>query len=231
MAFIWDDINRRYYDDEGNEIDDAVLREWISAFAVSLAVPFRERAERLQKAIIDLALSAGNATDGFGTDAPDAADVPTPSEAAAEFQQAFFAWANDTANEIYAATLATTLIAFGGQSNATADQFLFAETQAQEQIGFWEQFAAAVAAGGASTAYIAARSEMYAASTYASFANGVRYREGSAGMREERRYLGAADHCTTCLEQAAIGWVAIGSLRRIGDSECKTRCRCYFRFR
>jgi hypothetical protein len=48
---------------------------------------------------------------------------------------------------------------------------------------------------------------------------------------EERRVLGVADHCKTCLEQAKLGWQPFGTLKRIGDSECRVNCHCRFEFR
>jgi hypothetical protein len=47
-----------------------------------------------------------------------------------------------------------------------------------------------------------------------------------AGAVEERRILGAADHCKTCVGEARKGWRPLGELKRIGESECRTRCRC-----
>lgn len=50
------------------------------------------------------------------------------------------------------------------------------------------------------------------------------------GYDEEQRVLGRADHCPDCLA-AAGHWEPIGTLPRIGDSVCRTRCHCYFIFR
>ena len=51
------------------------------------------------------------------------------------------------------------------------------------------------------------------------------------GMEEEMRVLGAADHCDDCLNYAALRWQPIGSLPRIGDSQCRVNCHCRFTFR
>ena len=53
----------------------------------------------------------------------------------------------------------------------------------------------------------------------------------AAGNTEERRILGAADHCSDCVVEAAKGWQPIGSLRAIGDSLCKTHCHCRKEYR
>ncbi len=51
------------------------------------------------------------------------------------------------------------------------------------------------------------------------------------GTREERRMLGKAEHCRGCLAAAAQGWVPIGTLPAIGDTECKVNCHCQFIYR
>jgi len=51
------------------------------------------------------------------------------------------------------------------------------------------------------------------------------------GYTEERRILGAADHCPDCVEFAGWGWRPIGTLPSIGDSVCRTNCHCAFQYR
>jgi hypothetical protein len=51
------------------------------------------------------------------------------------------------------------------------------------------------------------------------------------GGQQERRFLHAAEHCPDCVDVAGRGWVPIGTLPRIGDSQCRTRCRCTFSYR
>lgn len=44
---------------------------------------------------------------------------------------------------------------------------------------------------------------------------------------EERRRLGLAEHCRSCVAYAALGWQPIGELPLPGlQSECSFRCRC-----
>lgn len=51
------------------------------------------------------------------------------------------------------------------------------------------------------------------------------------GYTEEQRVLNPADHCSDCVEYAGLGWQPIGTLPRIGDSVCRTNCRCEFEYR
>ncbi len=48
----------------------------------------------------------------------------------------------------------------------------------------------------------------------------------------ERRVHGRLvdDMCQTCSAAVAMGWVPIGTLPRIGDSECLGNCHCYFQY-
>jgi hypothetical protein len=57
------------------------------------------------------------------------------------------------------------------------------------------------------------------------------------GYREGRRILTPADHCQNsgdrrgCLELAALGWVQINQVVKIGGATCRDHCRCRIEFR
>ncbi|MDR3582593.1 MAG: hypothetical protein P4L67_04940 [Candidatus Pacebacteria bacterium] len=48
---------------------------------------------------------------------------------------------------------------------------------------------------------------------------------------QERLVLGEAEHCGDCLEDSARGFVPIGSLRSIGDRQCRQNCHCHLTYR
>lgn len=76
------------------------------------------------------------------------------------------------------------------------------------------------------------RVEMYGDAGHATYQQmWRRYQMNYNGMTEERRVLGEADHCEDCLDEAGQGWQPIGTLSPIGDTICKTNCRCRFEFR
>ncbi len=75
------------------------------------------------------------------------------------------------------------------------------------------------------------RARMYGQAGRATAEEAQRRDKADAGLNEERRILGKAEHCPTCLEEAAKGWQPIGTLRRIGDSECTVNCHCHFEYR
>jgi hypothetical protein len=75
------------------------------------------------------------------------------------------------------------------------------------------------------------RAEMYGHAVW-SVAQGVlRRRMDRDGLTSERRVLGALDSCADCLDQAALKWQPIGTLADIGDSVCRTNCKCHFEYR
>jgi hypothetical protein len=53
------------------------------------------------------------------------------------------------------------------------------------------------------------------------------------GYTERHAVLGSADHCPDCRARAGLGWRPIGDpdVKPMGQSRCKTRCHCSWRFR
>jgi len=205
MAFTWDKEKRVYRYGNGHTVPDAALYGWIDAFSLGLAKTYRSRAERLQAAMRNVESDAD------------------------EVRAAYEDWNFQTVDDISSSYLAAGVAAFGGFDNATDNQIGFAENEARRQQQYFQNLIGETASGGDVT-MLAARSEMYGLGVFALFANAVGFREGNFA-NEERRILGATDHCVDCLEQAALKWVAYGSLRKIGDSVCRTRCRCRFEYR
>ena len=72
---------------------------------------------------------------------------------------------------------------------------------------------------------------MYASSLRVLEAELLAYRAGTKGMKWERRILGADDHkCPECIALARKGWRKYGTLTPIGDTVCKTNCKCRFEY-
>ena len=206
--FIWNAEKRRYERPNGDVVTNAELRSWVDDFAAALVVLFMGRA----RAVVDAL-----------------ANISIDEQA---FRDAFSVWNDQTRADIRGGHLAACALAFGGFNVITTNEFTTGEQAADFHASFWDNFVGAIVTGAIPfDGNFVARSGMYGAAVFSTFQNATRAREKAAGMTEERRRLGASDHCPTCLEQAAIGWVAIGSLRAIGDSECRSRCRCYFQFR
>lgn len=53
-----------------------------------------------------------------------------------------------------------------------------------------------------------------------------------ATYTQERRILAqGVAHCQDCLDEARKGWQSVGTLKVIGDSQCRTNCHCRMEFR
>jgi hypothetical protein len=102
----------------------------------------------------------------------------------------------------------------------------------QRQYEYLRTFAEQIATGRQKlNGQFLSRAEMYVQSARTTFHEIERREQERHGMDEERRERHSRDSCPTCVDQARLGWQPIGTLRRIGDSECRTRCRCGFVFR
>jgi hypothetical protein len=74
------------------------------------------------------------------------------------------------------------------------------------------------------------RAGMYGEATNAIFQNALLDRAKTNGMNYCVRVRTAIESCPTCVTQAARGIVPINEAVRIGDSECRSNCKCYFIF-
>lgn len=213
MSHFWNREKQKYYDTEtGKPVPPAALRSAVEALSLALLLLFSTRAKTV--------LSA-------------AADFEADAATSEIYTAALKTWNEETRRELSAAHLAMVAVAFGGFQNASGAALEIGEQFARVQLGFFNQFAAGVFSGAIPlNGTFTARTEMYAAAVYPSYENAVRARMlGSNPELQERRVLGAADHCPTCVTQASLGYQRIGTLKAIGNSECLSRCRCFFQFR
>lgn len=200
----WDAEARRYRDENGKLIPVSTVRGWVDDFAAALAVMFTVRASAVLNQFIEGQLSIETLQSWYGT----------------------------TKNDLRDGHRAATAIAFGGVQQMTPDEWDAADGAINFQMGFWEAFAGGIFAGTIPIdGTLRSRSGMYGAAVYSTYENSVRLREMRAGANEERRIRGGGDSCVTCIDQEGLGWRPIGSLKALGDSECRARCRCHFLFR
>ena len=125
------------------------------------------------------------------------------------------------------------LLANGGIEFMTQSDYLFLRDQIQKQFGYLDGFAKDISDNPDKwlNGRLDNRMRLYQESAYSAYQNDLRREAQLSGMDEERRVLGAADHCESCLDYAALGWQPIGTLPEIGDSDCRTNCRCEFEYR
>jgi hypothetical protein len=87
------------------------------------------------------------------------------------------------------------------------------------------EFAEQIKAGLLTDKEILARAALYANSARTSYYDGLDRAKQAAGYTEEMRVLGLAEHCDDCPPLAGF-WAPIGSLPRIGATQCITNCKC-----
>lgn len=73
------------------------------------------------------------------------------------------------------------------------------------------------------------RSQMYANALHSFEAELLAYKAKTKGAEWERRILGHEDHaCPECVALSKKGWRRYGTLPMIGETVCKTNCKCKF---
>lgn len=118
----------------------------------------------------------------------------------------------------------------GGYANLNADDLLLIDAELMADGVRIHNFAAEIFVGLLSLAQIQNRLQMYIGNGRAQFwearrGHGPRIRQGQTLI--ERRILGVARHCRSCVEYYHRGWQPAGALPPPGrDSECMSNCRC-----
>lgn len=141
-------------------------------------------------------------------------------------------WQAQMMQSVKAVHLIGLAVANGGWSQLDQPAFGWVGQRIRVQYEFLRGFAGDLASGAQKLDGTAgARAAMYVQAARSTHREAQRRLAAQRAVGEERRVLGAADHCKTCLAQARLGWQDFGTLKRIGDSECRTNCRCHFEFR
>lgn len=141
-------------------------------------------------------------------------------------------WRDAVANELRLLHTAAGASAMGGWANMSQADWGFVGQLLRTQYTYLNNFGLEIATGQQPLdGTFMVRLHLYAQAARGTYEQMLRRAHLLRGYREERRVLGVADHCPTCLEQAALDWQPIGTLNRIGDSECITNCRCHFEYR
>jgi hypothetical protein len=125
------------------------------------------------------------------------------------------------------------LTANGGVEFMTQSDWSYLTDQINKQYEYLDKFASDIEANPTKwlNGRLDNRMRLYQESAYSAYQNDLRREAKLNGMDEERRVLGAADHCPGCLEQSSLGWQPIGTLDEIGDEECNQNCHCEFEYR
>lgn len=147
-------------------------------------------------------------------------------------QLSLAAWQSQMMFSLKQVHIVGTTLANGGWAQMDQSTWGWVGQRIRTQYAFLRDFAADLAAGRQPLNGTAvARSALYAQAGRATHREAQRRAAKQRDLERERRILGAADHCRSCLSEAARGWQPLGSLRAIGDSECRSACRCHFEFK
>ncbi len=140
-------------------------------------------------------------------------------------------WYVGMERQIRLANVSASAAARGGWAQMTQSDWGAVGQQVRTQYDYLRNFANEIASGKQRLNGSAlVRADLYGQAARGNFEEMRRRMAKLEGMTDEMRVLGEADHCDDCLS-AAGHWAPIGTLPRIGDSQCVTNCRCTFRYR
>lgn len=125
------------------------------------------------------------------------------------------------------------IVAYGGVENMTQAAWGFEGSLVKKQYQYLDQFAADIAANPSAwmNGRLFVRMDLYRKSEWGTFEEMLRFQKRQEGWTEERRALGASDHCDGCVQQASLQWRPLGTLDTIGSQQCSTNCHCVFHYR
>jgi len=135
-------------------------------------------------------------------------------------------------DQIEKSHLVNTVLASGGFAATTIAAWSYARGRIQDEQAAEVRFAAQVVLGRVSQPQTVNRASMYSQATYSTFSGANDIRQKQRGVIEARRILDEqAEHCEECPSLATEEWQRIEEVRRIGETPCRARCRCFIEYR
>lgn len=141
--------------------------------------------------------------------------------------------------------MAAALIANGGIGNTSPSDYLMIAAFVLAMLVFLQNFAVQIETGEqVINGLLLSRADLYAWAGRDAYEEMRRYEmRVYAGMTLERRVLDPeANHCVpdvrpngeyweSCPELSAKGWQPIGSLPRLMDTPCRSKCKCHYEYK
>ena len=161
-------------------------------------------------------------------------------------------WQRGMIEQVKPAHVAAALAAGGGEKNASDRDKEKVALLILALLLLLRGFAREVATGKqARNGILLVRSDLYASAARGTYEEmGTYVNQVYVGRTQERRILGEPEHCHNvqsradaiagvepeppfigCIELAAKGWQPIGSLPRLGNTPCRSNCKCTFDYR
>ena len=148
-------------------------------------------------------------------------------------------WQRSMIDQIKQTQIAAALAANGGDENSSKVDYKEIAATILALLFFFRGFSKDIEAGKQPlNGFLFLRSDLYANAARSTFEEIRRYGMATYfGAAQEKRELGPAEHCRThhglkgCVELHDLGWVPINTLARLGQTPCRTHCKCRFIYR
>jgi hypothetical protein len=136
-------------------------------------------------------------------------------------------WQSQGMAVIKVSHVAVGVVAQGGKAQMTAVHYGSLGHEIRDQYAYLRDFANGIADGSVPLdGRLISRAGMYGQAARVTYEKVVARDALGRGLTEERSILHASESCASCRAQAALGWVAVGTLIPIGSRTCLSRCRC-----
>jgi len=141
-------------------------------------------------------------------------------------------WQTQMAHTIKLQHVAAASLSVGGWAQATPAVWGRAGAELKKQYAFLQRLALQIESGKQPlNGSLVVRASMYGEAQRSTYEQSRRAEMKTGGAVEERRELHPGKTCGDCHDQAVLGWQPIGTLKRIGDSQCRMNCNCTFSYR
>ena len=141
-------------------------------------------------------------------------------------------WQIQTTAILKSLHVAMGIAANGGFQNMSQADLGYVGSLIKKQYKFLRSFAKQIKNGSqALDGTLVSRSALYTQAARGTYEDVSGRAAKNSGSTQEKSVLGAADHCSDCVGEAAKGWSPIGSLMPIGQRQCSGNCRCTFEYK
>lgn len=143
-------------------------------------------------------------------------------------------WRSTMQTELKNMHLAAASLAKGGHKALTLADFGKVGATVKKEYGYLERLTAQIQSGAQPLdGRFLQRAEQYTKAGRATFEAQRRVEAIRRGQREMRSVRHASDSCPGCINQEALGWIALDDPRFIvpGSRQCRANCKCSLIFR
>lgn len=140
-------------------------------------------------------------------------------------------WERQVAQQLKYGHINSYLLGRGGLARMQGDKdrnYAIAGNILKGQYQYLRGFSQDILAGKLTEAQILSRMDLYIDAFHSTYERARQESHIADGYKRERRIRNAKESCSDCIEYAARGWQAIGSLPNPGQNcACISNCRCH----